>query len=387
MASAVVQRVVRKVPLNSFSKQFSTTTVRAGSQLTVRDALNAAIDEEIKRDDKVFLLGEEVALYDGAYKVSRGLHKTYGDKRVLDTPITEMGFAGIAVGAAMAGLKPICEFMTFNFSMQAIDQVINSAAKTFYMSAGQVPVPIVFRGPNGAAAGVGAQHSQCFASWYSTCPGLKVVSPFSSEDCKGLLKASIRDPNPVVFLENEIMYGTSFDMSDEAMSEDFVIPIGKAKIERPGKVGHMFDEAMSEDFVIPIGKAKLERPGNHITLISHSRYVGHCLEAANELAGQGVECEVINLRTIRPMDEETLIKSVMKTNHLVTVEGGWPQCGIGSEICARIIESQAFNYLDAPVLRVTGADLPTPYAKQLEDSSFPQTHNIVGAVKKSLNIS
>ncbi|XP_052089740.1 pyruvate dehydrogenase E1 component subunit beta, mitochondrial-like isoform X3 [Mytilus californianus] len=360
MASAVVQRVVRKVPLNSFSKQFSTTTVRAGSQLTVRDALNAAIDEEIKRDDKVFLLGEEVALYDGAYKVSRGLHKTYGDKRVLDTPITEMGFAGIAVGAAMAGLKPICEFMTFNFSMQAIDQVINSAAKTFYMSAGQVPVPIVFRGPNGAAAGVGAQHSQCFASWYSTCPGLKVVSPFSSEDCKGLLKASIRDPNPVVFLENEIMYGTSFDMSDEAMSEDFVIPIGKAKIERPG---------------------------NHITLISHSRYVGHCLEAANELAGQGVECEVINLRTIRPMDEETLIKSVMKTNHLVTVEGGWPQCGIGSEICARIIESQAFNYLDAPVLRVTGADLPTPYAKQLEDSSFPQTHNIVGAVKKSLNIS
>ncbi|CAG2202349.1 PDHB [Mytilus edulis] len=360
MASAVVQRIVRKVPLKSFNKQFSTTTVRAGSQLTVRDALNAAIDEEIKRDDKVFLLGEEVALYDGAYKVSRGLHKTYGDKRVIDTPITEMGFAGIAVGAAMAGLKPICEFMTFNFSMQAIDQVINSAAKTFYMSAGQVPVPIVFRGPNGAAAGVGAQHSQCFASWYSTCPGLKVLSPFSSEDCKGLLKAAIRDPNPVVFLENEIMYGTSFEMSDEAMSEDFVIPIGKAKIERQG---------------------------NHITLVSHSRYVGHCLEAANELAGQGVECEVINLRSIRPMDEETIVKSVMKTNHLVTVEGGWPQCGIGSEICARVIESKFFNYLDAPVLRVTGADLPTPYAKQLEDNSFPQTHNIVGAVKKSLNIS
>lgn len=327
--------------------------------MTVRDALNAAIDEEIRRDDRVFLLGEEVALYDGAYKVSRGLHKTWGDKRVIDTPITEMGFAGIAVGAAMAGLRPICEFMTFNFSMQAIDQVINSAAKTFYMSAGEVPVPIVFRGPNGAAAGVAAQHSQCFASWYSHCPGLKVVSPFSGEDCKGLLKSAIRDPNPVVCLENEIMYGVTFDMSDEAMSPDFLIPIGKAKIERPGK---------------------------HITLVSFSRYVGHCLEAATELAGKGIECEVINLRTIRPLDEEAIVKSVMKTNHLVTVEGGWPQNGIGAEICARIVESQAFNYLDAPVLRVTGADIPTPYAKQLEDNSFPQVHNIVGAVKKSLNI-
>ena len=360
MAAVIIQRTLRKLQWNSINRQFSTTTVRAGTQMTVRDALNAAINEEIKRDDKVFLLGEEVALYDGAYKVSRGLHKTWGDKRVIDTPITELGFAGIAVGAAMAGLKPICEFMTFNFSMQAIDQVINSAAKTFYMSAGKVHVPIVFRGPNGAAAGVGAQHSQCFASWYSHCPGLKVLSPFSAEDCKGLLKSAIRDPNPVVFLENEMMYGVSFDMSDEAMSEDFLIPIGKANIERPG---------------------------NHVTLVAFSRYVGHCLEAANELAGQGVECEVINLRSIRPMDEETIVKSVMKTNHLVTVEGGWPQSGIGAEICARIIESQAFNYLDSPVLRVTGADLPTPYAKKLEDNSFPQTHNIVGAVKKSLNIS
>ncbi|KAK3109187.1 hypothetical protein FSP39_024835 [Pinctada imbricata] len=281
--------------------------------MTVRDALNSAMDEEIQRDERVFLLGEEVALYDGAYKVSRGLHAKHGDKRVIDTPITEMGFAGIAVGAAMAGLVPVCEFMTFNFSMQAIDQVINSAAKTFYMSAGTVPVPITFRGPNGAAAGVAAQHSQCFAAWYSHCPGLKVVSPFNSEDCKGLLKSAIRDPNPVVVLENEIMYGSSFEMSDEALSPDFVIPIGKCKIERQGK---------------------------HVTLVSHSRYVGHCLEAANELAGKGVECEVINLRTLRPLDEAPIIQSVMKTNHLVTVEGGWPQSGIGAEICAKIVESK-----------------------------------------------
>lgn len=273
--------------------------------------------------------------------------------------ITEMGFAGLAVGAAMAGLKPICEFMTFNFSMQAIDQVINSAAKTFYMSAGTVPVPIVFRGPNGAAAGVAAQHSQCFASWYSHCPGLKVISPYSAEDCRGLLKASIRDPNPVVFLENEIMYGHSFDMSDESLSEDFLLPIGKAKIERAGK---------------------------HCTLVAHSRFVEVCLNAATELAGAGVECEVINLRTLRPLDENTIIQSVMKTNHLVTVEGGWPQSGIGSEICARIVESSAFNYLDAPILRVTGADIPMPYAKSLEAHSLPQSINVVKSVKKVLNI-
>uniref|UniRef100_A0AAQ6AD72 Pyruvate dehydrogenase E1 component subunit beta n=1 Tax=Amphiprion ocellaris TaxID=80972 RepID=A0AAQ6AD72_AMPOC len=283
----------------------------AAAQVTVRDALNQAMDEELERDERVFLLGEEVAQYDGAYKVSRGLWKKYGDKRIIDTPISEMGFAGIAVGAAMAGLRPICEFMTFNFSMQAIDQVINSAAKTCYMSAGLQAVPIVFRGPNGASAGVAAQHSQCFAAWYAHCPGLKVVSPWNSEDAKGLLKSSIRDDNPVVFLENELLYGVPFEMSEEAQSKDFTIPIGKAKVERAG---------------------------SHITLVSHSRYVGHCLDAAAVLAKEGIECEVINLRTIRPMDVESIEASVMKTNHLVTVEGGWPQFGVGAEICARIME-------------------------------------------------
>ncbi|GAB1597811.1 pyruvate dehydrogenase E1 component subunit beta, mitochondrial-like [Argonauta hians] len=343
---------------NVFRRCFNVTAAKP-SQMAVRDALNMALDEEIERDEKVFLLGEEVAMYDGAYKVTRGLWKKYGDARVKDTPITELGFCGIAVGAAMAGLKPICEFMTFNFSMQAIDQIINSAAKTLYMSAGSVNVPIVFRGPNGAAAGVGAQHSQCFASWYSQCPGLKVVCPYSSEDAKGLLKSAIRDPNPVVCLENELMYGIPFDMSDEAMSSDFLIPIGKAKIERAG---------------------------NHVTLVSFSKTVGTCLEAAKELENLGVECEVINLRTLRPLDEETIVNSVMKTNHLITVESGWPQCGIGAEICARIIESPAFNYLDSPVLRVTGADVPMPYAKVLEEGALPQPFNIIKSVKKSLNI-
>ncbi|XP_028680893.1 pyruvate dehydrogenase E1 component subunit beta, mitochondrial [Erpetoichthys calabaricus] len=328
-------------------------------QVTVRDALNQAMDEELERDERVFLLGEEVAQYDGAYKVSRGLWKKYGDKRIIDTPITEMGFAGIAVGAAMAGLRPICEFMTFNFSMQAIDQVINSAAKTYYMSAGLQSVPIVFRGPNGASAGVAAQHSQCFAAWYSHCPGLKVVSPWSSEDAKGLLKSAIRDDNPVVFLENELMYGVPFELSEEAQSKDFTIPIGKAKIERQG---------------------------SHITLVSHSRFVGHCVEAAGVLAKEGIECEVINLRTVRPMDIETIEKSVMKTSHLVTVEGGWPQFGVGAEICARIMEGPAFNFLDAPVVRVTGADIPMPYAKILEDNSIPQIKDIIFSVKKTLNI-
>ncbi|CAI9722206.1 pyruvate dehydrogenase E1 component subunit beta, mitochondrial-like [Octopus vulgaris] len=328
---------------NVFRRCFNVTAAKP-SQMAVRDALNVAIDEEISRDDKVFLMGEEVAMYDGAYKVTRGLWKKYGDSRVKDTPITELGFCGIAVGAAMAGLKPICEFMTFNFSMQAIDQV---------------SVPIVFRGPNGAAAGVGAQHSQCFASWYSQCPGLKVISPYSSEDAKGLLKSAIRDPNPVVCLENELMYGTPFEMSEESLSPDFLIPIGKAKVERAG---------------------------THVTLVSFSKTVGTCLEAAKELENLGVECEVINLRTLRPLDEETIVNSVMKTNHLVTVEGGWPQCGIGAEICARIIESPAFNYLDSPVLRVTGADVPMPYAKVLEEGALPQPFNIIKSVKKCLNI-
>ncbi|XP_066414288.1 pyruvate dehydrogenase E1 component subunit beta, mitochondrial [Molothrus aeneus] len=331
----------------------------AAIQVTVRDALNQALDEELERDERVFLLGEEVAQYDGAYKISRGLWKKYGDKRVIDTPISEMGFTGIAVGAAMAGLRPVCEFMTFNFSMQAIDQVINSAAKTCYMSAGSIPVPIVFRGPNGASAGVAAQHSQCFAAWYGHCPGLKVVSPWSSEDAKGLLKASIRDDNPVVVLESELLYGVPFEMSEQAQSKEFVIPIGKAKIEKQG---------------------------THVTLVAHSRPVGHCLEAAAVLSKEGVECEVINLRTIRPMDIETVEASVVKTNHLVTVEGGWPQFGVGAEICARIMEGPAFNYLDAPAVRVTGADVPMPYAKILEDNSIPQVKDIVFAVKKALNI-
>lgn len=291
---------------------FSTSTHR-NAQLTVRDALNAALDEEMERDERVFLMGEEVAQYDGAYKVSRGLWKKYGDKRVIDTPITEMGFAGIATGAAFAGLRPICEFMTFNFAMQAIDQIINSAGKTFYMSAGLVSVPIVFRGPNGAAAGVAAQHSQCFAAWYGHCPGLKVISPYSAEDCKGLLKAAIRDNDPVVFLENELLYGIPFEVSDEVLSKDFVLPIGKAKVERPG---------------------------SHLTLVAHSKAVGTCLDAAKELANSGVDVEVINLRSIRPLDMETVINSVVKTNHLITVEQGWPQHGIGAEVVARISESE-----------------------------------------------
>uniref|UniRef100_G3NIQ7 Pyruvate dehydrogenase E1 component subunit beta n=1 Tax=Gasterosteus aculeatus aculeatus TaxID=481459 RepID=G3NIQ7_GASAC len=319
----------------------------ASAQMMVRDALNQAMDEELERDERVFLLGEEVAQYDGAYKVSRGLWKKYGDKRIIDTPITE------------AGLRPICEFMTFNFSMQAIDQVINSAAKTCYMSAGRQSVPIVFRGPNGASAGVAAQHSQCFAAWYAHCPGLKVVSPWSAEDAKGLLKSAIRDDNPVVFLENELMYGVPFEMSEESQSKDFTIPIGKAKVERQG---------------------------THVTVVTHSRYVSHCLDAAAVLAKEGIECEVINLRTIRPLDVETIEASVMKTSHLVTVEGGWPQFGVGAEICAMVMEGPAFNFLDAPATRVTGVDIPMPYAKILEDNSLPQIKDIIASIKKTLNV-
>ncbi|XP_029034146.1 pyruvate dehydrogenase E1 component subunit beta, mitochondrial [Osmia bicornis bicornis] len=352
MFSSVVSKVVRR--------SFSTSKWTAAQQMTVRDALNSALDEEMERDEKVFLLGEEVALYDGAYKVSRGLWKKYGDKRVIDTPITESGFAGIAVGAAMAGLRPICEFMTFNFAMQAIDQIINSAAKTFYMSAGRVNVPVVFRGPNGAAAGVAAQHSQCFGAWYSHCPGLKVVSPYNSEDAKGLLKAAIRDPDPVVVLENEILYGLQYPMSDEALSKDFVLPIGKAKIERVGK---------------------------HVTLVAHSKAVEQALEAANELAGKGIEAEVINLRSLRPLDIDTIVQSVVKTNHVLTVEQGWPQCGIGAEISARISESEAFYHLDAPVVRITGVDTPMPYTKTLESMALPQMNDIVFAVNKVLGLS
>ncbi|KAK0419720.1 hypothetical protein QR680_014288 [Steinernema hermaphroditum] len=337
----------------------ATSSVQQQQMVTVRDALNQALEEEIKRDDRVVLLGEEVAQYDGAYKVSKGLWKKYGDDRIIDTPITEMGFAGIAVGAAFHGLRPICEFMTWNFSMQAIDQVINSAAKTFYMSAGRVNVPIVFRGPNGAAAGVAAQHSQDYSAWYAHCPGLKVVTPYNSEDAKGLLKASIRDDNPVVFLENEILYGHAFPMSETALQDDFVIPLGKAKIEIPG---------------------------SHVTLVSYSKGVGLCLEAAEKLKAIGVEAEVINLRTLRPLDFETIKASVMKTHHLVTVEQGWPFAGIGAEISAQIVESEAFDFLDAPIYRVTGVDVPMPYTATLEAAALPNADHVVKMAKKSLNI-
>nr|XP_022919726.1 pyruvate dehydrogenase E1 component subunit beta, mitochondrial [Onthophagus taurus]XP_022919727.1 pyruvate dehydrogenase E1 component subunit beta, mitochondrial [Onthophagus taurus] len=340
-------------------RQLSTFRTLSAKQMTVRDALNTAIDEEMEKDERVFVLGEEVALYDGAYKVTRGLWKKYGDKRVIDTPITEMGFGGLAVGAAMGGLRPICEFMTFNFAMQAIDHIINSAAKTFYMSAGRVNIPIVFRGPNGAASGVAAQHSQCFGAWYAHCPGLKVISPYNSEDAKGLLKAAIRDPDPVVCLENEIMYGVQFPMTDEALSKDFVLPIGKAKIERVGK---------------------------HVTIVAHSRAVETALEAAKDLAGKGIEAEVINLRSLRPLDFNTIAKSVAKTNHLVSVEQGWPTCGIGSEILAQIMESETFYHLDQPAIRVTGADVPMAYAKSLELVSIPGPTDVTKVVKKLLGV-
>ncbi|KEP53481.1 pyruvate dehydrogenase E1 component beta subunit [Rhizoctonia solani 123E] len=342
--------------------------------MTVREALNAAMEEEMLRDETVFIMGEEVARYNGAYKasirtivlarahltliqVTKGLLDKFGEKRVIDTPITEMGFAGLAVGAALAGLRPICEFMTWNFAMQAIDQIVNSGGKTYYMSGGNVPCPVVFRGPNGAAAGVAAQHSQDYAAWYGSIPGLKVVSPWSAEDCKGLLKSAIRDPNPVVFLENEILYGVSFPMSQEAMSEDFLLPIGKCKVEREG---------------------------SDVTIVAHSRMVSLSMEAADELAKEGIKAEVINLRSIRPLDIETIIKSVKKTNRLLIVEGGFPAFGVGSEICAQIVESDAFNYLDAPVERVTGADVPTPYAANLEALSFPDTPLIVKVAKRAL---
>ncbi|KAI9221204.1 thiamine diphosphate-binding protein [Blastocladiella britannica] len=324
--------------------------------MTVRDALNSAMEEEMRRDETVFVMGEEVAQYNGAYKVTRGLLDKFGPKRVIDTPITEMGFAGIAVGSAMHGLKPICEFMTFNFSMQAIDHIVNSAAKAHYMTGGVAKCPIVFRGPNGAAAGVGAQHSQCFAAWYGSVPGLKVVSPYSAEDAKGLMKAAIRDPNPVVFLENEIMYGVSFPMSEAALRDDFVLPIGKAKVEREG---------------------------TDVTIVAHSRAVGQSLDAAQELADKhGIQAEVINLRSIRPLDIDTIIASVKKTNRLVTVEGGWPMFGVGSEITAQIMESEAFDHLDAPIARVTGADIPMPYAVPLEAGALPTPPGIAETALK-----
>lgn len=317
---------------------------------TVREALRDAMAEEMRRDPSVFLMGEEVAQYQGAYKVSQGLLDEFGPKRVVDTPITEMGFAGLGVGASFAGLRPIVEFMTFNFAMQAIDHIINSAAKTLYMAGGQLGSPIVFRGPNGAAARVGAQHSQCYASWYAHCPGLKVVAPYSGADAKGLLKSAIRDPNPVIVLENELMYGQSFEVPTDP------------------------------EYLIPFGKAKIERAGRHVTIVAFSRMVRLALEAAETLAGEGIEAEVINLRSLRPLDVTTLVTSVMKTNRIVSVEEGWPICGIGSEIAALMME-QAFDYLDAPVHRVTGADVPLPYAANLERLALPQAETIVAAAK------
>lgn len=323
--------------------------------MSVREALGSAMADEIERDSKVFVIGEEVGQYQGAYKVTKGLYDKFGPSRVWDTPITEAGFAGIATGAAMHGLRPICEFMTFNFAMQAIDHIINSAAKLRYMSAGELDVPIVFRGPNGAAAAVAAQHSQCFAAWYGHIPGLKVLAPYDVEDARGLLKAAIRDPNPVVFLENELMYGETFEVPDSVLDKDFVLPIGKAKVQRQGK---------------------------HATIVTFSREVGKALKAADVLAQEGIELEVINLRTIRPLDSKTIIESVKKTNRLVTLEGGFPQSGIGAEICALMMESSAFDYLDAPVERITGLDIPLPYAPNLEAMSLPQIENIVNVVKK-----
>ena len=319
-------------------------------RMTVREALRDAMAEEMRRDADVFLMGEEVGQYQGAYKVSQGLLDEFGPKRVIDTPITEMGFAGLGAGAAYAGLKPIVEFMTFNFAMQAIDHIINSSAKTLYMGGGQLQSSIVFRGPNGAASRVGAQHSQCYASWYAHCPGLKVVVPYSAADAKGLMKAAIRDPNPVLVLENELMYGQSFDVPDDP------------------------------DFIVPIGKAKIERSGSRVTVTAFSRMVGMALEAAEILAKEGIDVEVINLRSLRPLDVETIVDSVKKTNRIVTLEEGWPTAGIGAEIAA-LMQEHAFDWLDAPVTRVCGKDVPMPYAARLEKLALPQIDDIVAAVK------
>ncbi|MEZ5863192.1 MAG: pyruvate dehydrogenase complex E1 component subunit beta [Geminicoccaceae bacterium] len=327
--------------------------VPAGTEMvktTVREALRDAMAEEMRKNGDVFLMGEEVAEYQGAYKISQGLLEEFGPKRVIDTPITEYGFAGLGVGAAMAGLRPIVEFMTWNFAMQAMDHIINSAAKTLYMAGGEMGSPIVFRGPNGAAARVAAQHSQEYSSWYSHCPGLKVVCPYSAADAKGLLKAAIRDPNPVIFLENEVLYGQTFEVPK------------------------------LDDFVLPIGKAKIVRPGSDVTIVSFSLMMTRALEAAEALAEEGISAEVIDLRTIRPLDRATVVASVKKTNRLVSLEEGWPQSGIGSELAAVMMED-AFDYLDAPVIRVTGKDVPMPYAANLERLALPQTQDVIEAAR------
>ena len=321
--------------------------------MTVREALRDAMAEEMRADEDVFIMGEEVAEYQGAYKITQGLLQEFGPRRVIDTPITEHGFAGIGVGAAMTGLKPVVEFMTFNFAMQAIDQIINSAAKTLYMSGGQMGCPIVFRGPNGAAARVAAQHSQDYAAWYSQIPGLKVVAPYTAADFKGLMKSAIRDPNPIIFLENEILYGQTFDVPK------------------------------LDDYTVPIGKARIHRAGKDVTIVSWSIGMTYAIKAAEELAKEGIEAEIIDLRTIRPMDTDTIIASVQKTGRCVTVEEGWPQSGVGAEIAARVME-RAFDYLDAPVARVTGKDVPMPYAANLEKLALPNVGEVIQAAKAVL---
>lgn len=322
--------------------------------ITVREALRDAMAEEMREDDNIFVMGEEVAEYNGAYKVTQGLLAEFGPKRVIDTPITEHGFTGLAIGAAFVGLKPIVEFMTFNFAMQAIDHIINSAAKTYYMSGGQITCPIVFRGPNGSAARVGAQHSQCYAAWYSHIPGLKVIAPYSAKDCKALLKAAIKDPNPIIFLEHELLYGRSFEVDEN------------------------FDEK------VEIGKAAILREGDDVTITAFSLEVGNALAAAEILANQGISAEVIDLRTLRPLDEDTIINSVMKTNRLVTVEGGWGFAGIGATIAAIILE-KAFDYLDSEIIRLHQKEVPLPYAANLEKMALPQIDDIVEACKKVCN--
>lgn len=325
--------------------------------MNVREALNSAMCEEIERDEKVFLIGEEVGQYNGAYKVSKGMYDKYGAKRIVDTPISEAGFTGISVGAGLMGLRPIVEFMTMNFSLQAIDHIVNSCAKAHYMSNGDLTCPIVFRGINGVSAGVGAQHSQCFASWFSSVPGLKVVAPWNVEDARGLLKASIRDNDPVVFLENEMMYNVNFEVPDHVLDKDFLLPLNKGKIERQG---------------------------TDVTITAFAKMVGFSLEAAEILQKEhGISCEVINLRCIRPLDRDIILKSVMKTSRIVSVEEGWPQCGIGAEIAGTIMESEAFDYLDAPLERIAGADIPMPYSQSIERLAVPQVENIINGVLKA----
>ena len=344
-----MHKVLKKSLNTHFVRSFAT------QKMTVRDALNHALDQELARDENVFILGEEVAQYNGAYKVTKGLWDKYGDKRLWDTPITEMGFAGIAVGAGMSGLRPVCEFMTINFALQAIDHVVNSAAKTAHMSNGQISSPIVFRGPNGPPGAVGAQHSQCFGAWYASVPGLITMAPYDSEDAIGLLKTAIRDDNPVMFLENEIMYGIETDVNNEILHENFTIPIGKAKIMKEG---------------------------SDLTIVSYARGVGLSLEAAKLLEEKGIKVEVINLRTLKPLDTDTIINSIKKTKRLLTVEEGWPQHGVGSEIISVVCESEAFDYLDAPPQRITSADVPIPYATNLEQEALPQADDIALIAEK-----